>query len=538
MTSHTDPTPETEKIRTGEALFSQGKMTEAIQCFENLLTTDPSNVEALNNLGVVAFQLDDISTAENIFTKSLQIHRRHMDSLINLAEICIAKGQTDHAENLLKKATGIKGAPSIALSRLNEIKFSSDTPNDRSKENSRILTPKKILFINNLYPPQELGGYGRVIYDYANLIKKRGHSIHVLTSDTRYLGDPAPHEANVDRSLMLFGDWSEGRMTTYSKERAQHVVDHNRIVINKVLQYFQPDLCLVGNIDLLSALVFSPIFDHGIPVLHRLGNEFVGYNKEETPTKHLFYTATASHWLKWDAISRGYPFHNAFVIHSGASVKEFAMAIPPATDKLRIAFAGIVNAYKGPQVLLDALYILHQRGLNFSCSIAGSTFDEPFVDHLKQGVKYLAMDHKLSFTGWLDREGLKDLYARHNVLVFPSLVNETFGISQVEAMAAGLLAITSASGGAKEVVEDGVSGLFFKQGDPHHLARILTELTKDRERWERIALNGQKRAMEMFDIEKSVDELETAFARMLNDRDDRPKNEFHSASPPLSSAPT
>ena len=45
--------------------------------------------------------------------------------------------------------------------------------------------PWKLLILTNLYPPQELGGYGRCMADFAWGLKQRGHHIEVLTSDTR-----------------------------------------------------------------------------------------------------------------------------------------------------------------------------------------------------------------------------------------------------------------------------------------------------------------------------------------------------------------
>ena len=45
-----------------------------------------------------------------------------------------------------------------------------------------------LLVVTNLYPPQELGGYGRSIADFVWGLQELGHSIQVLSSDAPYLG--------------------------------------------------------------------------------------------------------------------------------------------------------------------------------------------------------------------------------------------------------------------------------------------------------------------------------------------------------------
>ena len=40
-----------------------------------------------------------------------------------------------------------------------------------------------LLVVTNLYPPQELGGYGRCMADFVWALRERGHTIQVLSSD-------------------------------------------------------------------------------------------------------------------------------------------------------------------------------------------------------------------------------------------------------------------------------------------------------------------------------------------------------------------
>jgi glycosyltransferase involved in cell wall biosynthesis len=252
-----------------------------------------------------------------------------------------------------------------------------------------------------------------------------------------------------------------------------------------------------------------------VPVIHHLGNKTPGYTVEYTPQSNLYRLATASRWLRDEIMRQGYPLKDISIIYPGALVEEFRMHVLPARDKLRIAYAGIVLPYKGPHILIEALKRIHDRGVDFSCALAGTTTEVKFVDQLKKFVVGSGMEGKIDFLGFLPREKLKAFFARHNVLVFPTIVQEAFGISQVEAMAAGLTVVSSGTGGAKEIIEHGKSGLIFASNNSESLAQELLGLTENPEKWESIAEGGRKLALEEFDIERAVDILEQEFSKLI-----------------------
>lgn len=374
----------------------------------------------------------------------------------------------------------------------------------------------RILVINNLYPPQELGGYGRSIHDFAAVLARRGHDIRVLCADLPEWQRGTVREPHVSRVLRLFGRWKDGGVK-FEEDTAQihRVIEYNHRTIADTIDRFRPEACLTGNIDLISPLPFETIIAKSVPVLHHLGNSSPSYPPPMTPVNPLYRLSTASHWLKGYLIQKGYPIRSASVIYPGAFVQQFKTDTLPARDRLRIAFAGLVMPYKGAELLIQALGRLHADGIPFSCSIAGDTLDPGYVQGLKDQVARDGYAAQLSFLGYQSREQLIELYRAHNVLAFPTTINETFGISQVEAMAAGLACVSSGNGGAAEVVEHGTSGLVFESGNAAALAQALSSLPKNPSRWEQLARAGQRRALEQFDIERSVDRLEREFSRLV-----------------------
>lgn len=507
-----------ERATFGRILFEQGKLREAARFLHKILDADPTDVNGLNTMGLISLEQKSFDKAEEFTLKALQLDRRNVNTLVNLSEICFAKGQYQRAREFAEQAIEIDGGQQNVLERKLGIKLDKSTVAGEYRK-SRHLSPKRILVINNLYPPQELGGYGRLMCDFANILEKRGHTIQVLTSDTPYLGQIEKDESNIDRGLLLYGGWQDGICKQIDdNDRVIQTIKTNLEKVRSIIRGFRPDLCLLGNIDFLSHIVLTPLLEMRIPVIHHLGNKMPGYNVNDTPQSNLYRLATASRWLRDEILRQGYPLKDISIVYPGALVEEFRMPVLPALDKLRIAYAGIVLPYKGPHILIEALKMLHKKGVDFYCALAGTTTDVGFVDRLKRYVAASGMQDKIDFLGFLPRAKLKTFFARNNVLVFPSIVQEAFGISQVEAMAAGLTVISSGTGGAKEIIEHGQSGLIFEPNNSKSLAKELLDLVKNPEKWQSIAKGGEKRAIEKFDIERSVDILEHEVLKLINRR--------------------
>ena len=77
----------------------------------------------------------------------------------------------------------------------------------------------------------------------------------------------------------------------------------------------------------------------------------------------------------------------------------------------------------------------------------------------------------IEFVGLVSDEKLKDYYAHCQAFIFPQ--EEDFGITAVEAMAAGRPVIAYQAGGALEIVQPGITGLFFKEQNTDYLIEAL-----------------------------------------------------------------
>lgn len=380
--------------------------------------------------------------------------------------------------------------------------------------------PQRILVVTNLLPPQEMGGYGRTVWEFSRELMARGHTVRVLTADMPHLtrkptAEHAEFEPHVRRTLKLVGDWKDGAVVLEpDMDRRVAMLRANHQTIMREIDEFAPTAIMAGNLDLAGHFFIQPALDRGIPVLHRLGNAFPGYEPAQSPRGPLFCLAGCSAWVNEGLRAKNYPITRYEVVPPGSPLTEYYRAWTPQRKKLRIAYAGLLMPYKGAHVLVNALGLLAQAGIDFECTLAGDTTRPEYLDSMRAVATEHGFLERLNFPGFLGKAELAALYARSNVLVFPSVFEEPFGKTQIEAMAAGLLVVSSGSGGASEIIEHGKTGLIFKAGDPRSLAERLAGAHRNPAAAERIALAGQARAFE-FTTAASVARIEAVFDELI-----------------------
>ncbi|MBP2303087.1 glycosyltransferase [Azospirillum picis] len=486
---------------------------------------------ALLKLAALANELGDQERCLELLRSAIRADRDNADALSALARFASKRGQlpVDEAREALLALDHLGSLrphsepDRIWYGRLMQVL--SDDPQVR-RHMARVHPmveptdkPRRILVINNLFPPQEMGGYGRKFWEFASVLRARGHEIVVVTGDAPYLSRPDESDGTLEdvvhRDLTLYGSYGDGGAKLNPDTAFVHRAFASNVqCVRDWVGRFRPNACLLGNIDFIGFGVINALLNAGIPTIHSLGNSTPGYQPAQTPQTPLYRAAPASTWLGENLKAEGHAFLGCTTLYPGARISFFYRDPLPRQDKLRIIFAGIVMPYKGAHVLMQALALLQRDGIDFTCTFAGDTLSKGFVDSIRQYSVRTGVADKVKFTGFLDRRGLAREFARHNVLVFPSQVDETFGIAPVEAMAAGLPVVTSATGGQPEVVHHGINGLHFSKHSAEELAAALTKLSQTPELWRRMAEEARERSISL-SINASVDVIEALMSEMI-----------------------
>lgn len=367
--------------------------------------------------------------------------------------------------------------------------------------------------VTNLYPPQNLGGFGLCLQRLAEGLEERGHAVMVLSSDQPYLGAGGASQA-VQRGLQLLGSYEGGLSNLPEGPERQHRIRHNRDQIALAIQHWQPDAALVGNLDLLGVETLHQLLDAGLPCVQHVG--FLGppFPLNQFPWSHQarYGMACASGEVKRTLLKLGFPVAEAPVVYPPLALGMDRAQLCQGSDgeePLRVGYCGLLMASKGVHRLLEAAASLRQQGTSVQLLIAGKAFSIEYQQQLQRFAQTAGLHNQVNWLGFLEPERLSTFYGKLDLLVFPSIYPESFGMVVAEAMAHGVVPISTGVGGAFEVITHGRNGWLIEPDDAGSLASALRHAaTLPRSALRQLGKRAQHDAQVRYSQTRSVDELE------------------------------
>ncbi len=184
-----------------------------------------------------------------------------------------------------------------------------------------------------------------------------------------------------------------------------------------------------------------------------------------------------------------------------------------SSQTLRIAYVGRFVVEKGVPVLLRAARLLAKSGCNFELTLIG---DGPERSNLEALTAELGMAGRVTFAGQLQRQKVDELLLTTDVVVMPSLCEETAGLAAMEQMMTGGVVVASEIGGLAEVV-DGV-GLKFSPGNPEELCSKLLSIANKPSDLVQLGSLARARALNQFTVQRFITEHAALYRDLLNQK--------------------
>ncbi|MFH0874144.1 MAG: glycosyltransferase [Candidatus Komeilibacteria bacterium] len=192
------------------------------------------------------------------------------------------------------------------------------------------------------------------------------------------------------------------------------------------------------------------------------------------------------------------------VINTPVDVERFSAVInKPESAVKTLLFVGRLVAAKNLDFMLRVMAELRQKRQDFNLSIIGSG---PLEEDIKRQSHRLGLDGVVFFQGDKTPEQLVDYYQQAYLLLLLS-TNESFGKVIIEAGAAGVATVASATLGAGTIIEDGQTGVVVPLNDLSSTVEVIDRLLTDKTERDRLGQMAARQYRQRFDRERNISEI-------------------------------
>jgi len=220
--------------------------------------------------------------------------------------------------------------------------------------------------------------------------------------------------------------------------------------------------------------------------------------------KHTFWESAN----KIVTIRDGIPLDKFNPDSCGKSVRqEFGFS----QDNIVIGTVGSLSPRKRHDLFIEMANLLAMENPHLRFLIIGdipcqehSNYKEYLIDMAKD----LLCDGRLVFAGW--RDDMPQVYAAMDIFTLAS-AQEGLALVVLEAMAMAKPVVRTLSAGAKETVEDGVTGYLVPVNDMPAMADAVRRLVTDREQCVQMGKAARNRTCSLFSTDRMAREIETVF---------------------------
>jgi len=425
----------------------------------------------------------------------------------------------------------------------------------------------KILILVNILPPHHAGTYDFRCEQVATELRKRGHGVLVLTSNHGLKTEQRDKETS--RRLLLNGVYGHPVQKEFLEMKKLET--HNHEVLRETLTDYRPDVVYVWSLHGLSKSLIFTLHQSGLPLAYDVADFWITnelnkdpwldwWNRpklpmaqsamrstlemskqrdkmdEVTPTRDSINTKRLSHIYDADsertanqpgsistfrfenisftcqmlcdsAIQTGFGIMAPTIIRPGIQFDRFKADIrPPEVPAKKILVASKLHKGSGVLTVLEAFKELYAADPETKLTICGNGESE-YVAHLKSFTTRNNLP--VVFDASVDQAvELPRLYRSHDFYIHCAEWAEPFSTTPLEAMAAGMMVLSTGYGGVGELLQHGVNSLLYSAANVLDLAQRIQYLQNEPAMRIQMTNTGQQEVKENYTITAMVDRME------------------------------
>jgi glycosyltransferase involved in cell wall biosynthesis len=280
------------------------------------------------------------------------------------------------------------------------------------------------------------------------------------------------------------------------------------IRLNFLLKRLNPDIIHLHNGDIRNMLLFNK--KNIVYTVHAMNVNISGIKRYTTVyaiSKAVQTDLAKRLKVKSVVVYNGIPF----------SSFNFKFGLQKINSHFKIVqISRLFHLNKGQDLAIIALGILKRKyGItNFQLDFIG---DGPSLKFLQKLVKENDIEDQIHFKGAKEREYIYQNLYKYDLLIQPS-INEGFGLTIIEAMAAKVQVLVADIDGPIEIIQNGKYGNYFQKGNAKQLAESIKDIIQSTDYYKLVRKleNAYQYAKQNFDISITAKKYIEDYKRIIS----------------------
>ncbi len=195
---------------------------------------------------------------------------------------------------------------------------------------------------------------------------------------------------------------------------------------------------------------------------------------------------------------------------------------PTPHESWTLGSVALFRPRKGLEILLEALALLHRRGLPVRLRLIGGFETNDYQEQARRLADELSIGKLIEWRGF--QKNIDAELDAIDLMILPSVLAEGMPMAVLEAMSAGVPSIGSRVDGIADCIHHGHEGLLVEPGNPKKLADSITSVIEGSHNWQMLRRNAIASHQVRFSDRKMAEGVADVYRMVLND-DRTPKTQ-------------